>query len=97
MQYQRSERRRLSGEAQTDQLFDQQIIERMGRDFYEQGFAPAIQQAVARIVVGADGSLTIEGKTGWAHRGEQQPCSVGAVRRDQLDLNHGAYAVNDRQ
>ncbi len=37
--------RSLSGKEQTDQLFDREIIVRMGREFYDQVFAPAIQQA----------------------------------------------------
>ncbi len=45
--YPPSKRCRLSGEEQTDQLFDQQIIGRMGRGFYGQVFTPAIQQAYA--------------------------------------------------
>ncbi|HEY1291462.1 MAG TPA: hypothetical protein VGJ60_00095 [Chloroflexota bacterium] len=32
----------LSGEPQTDHLFDHQIVERMGADFYEDVFVPAI-------------------------------------------------------
>jgi hypothetical protein len=35
----------LSGIPQTDKLFDKEIISRMGRDFYRQVFAPAIQKA----------------------------------------------------
>lgn len=37
--------RRLGGKEQTGELFDKEIIERMGRDFYEQVFAPAIRRA----------------------------------------------------
>jgi len=33
----------LSGEPQTDRLFDRQIVERMGADFYKEVFAPAIR------------------------------------------------------
>jgi hypothetical protein len=33
----------LSGEPQTDRLFDHQIIERMGADFYYEVFVPAIR------------------------------------------------------
>lgn len=33
----------LSGEPQTDRLFDHQIVERMGEDFYKRVFAPAIK------------------------------------------------------
>ncbi len=43
-QYPPSKWRSLSGKEQTDQLFDQEIIVRMGREFYDQVFAPAIQQ-----------------------------------------------------
>lgn len=35
----------LSGIPQTDKLFDKEIINRMGRDFYRQVFAPALQKA----------------------------------------------------
>lgn len=44
-QYPPSKWRRLSGKEQTDAFFDTEIIERMGRDFYEEVFAPAILQA----------------------------------------------------
>jgi hypothetical protein len=44
-QYPPSKWRRLSGKEQTDELFDKEIIGRMGRDFFEQVFAPAIRQA----------------------------------------------------
>ena len=44
-QYPPSKWRSLSGKEQTDQLFDKEIIERMGKDFYDQVFAPAIRQA----------------------------------------------------
>lgn len=37
----------LGGEPQTDKLFDHQIVERMGRDFYDQVFAPAVREARA--------------------------------------------------
>jgi hypothetical protein len=30
---------------QTERLFDKEIIERMGKDFYDQVFVPAIRQA----------------------------------------------------
>ena len=33
----------LSGEPQTDRLFDHQIVERMGVDFYKDVFVPAIR------------------------------------------------------
>jgi hypothetical protein len=43
----RARRRRkwrvLSGEPQTDQLFDRQIVDRMGTDFYKKVFAPAVR------------------------------------------------------
>jgi len=35
----------LSGEPQTDKLFDHQIVERMGREFYREVFSPAIRAA----------------------------------------------------
>jgi hypothetical protein len=37
----------LDGESQTDKLFDHEIVERMGREFYEQVFAPAVREARA--------------------------------------------------
>jgi hypothetical protein len=37
----------LSGELQTDETFDREIIERMGPEFYDVVFAPAIQEALA--------------------------------------------------
>jgi hypothetical protein len=37
----------LDGQAQTDALFDNEIVKRMGRTFYEQVFEPAIERAVA--------------------------------------------------
>ncbi len=36
----------LSGEPQTDALFDHEIIQRMGADFYNKVFSPAIAEAV---------------------------------------------------
>jgi hypothetical protein len=33
----------LSGQPQTDRLFDHQIVERMGADFYKEVFVPAIR------------------------------------------------------
>ena len=36
----------LSGEPQTDRLFDREIIQRMGKDFYTMVFAPAIAESV---------------------------------------------------
>jgi hypothetical protein len=45
---QRRRRRRkwkiLSGVPQTDKLFDHQIVDRMGREFYREVFSPAVQQ-----------------------------------------------------
>jgi hypothetical protein len=38
----------VGGEVQTDKTFDEEIVERMGRGFYEQMFAPAIRDAVAQ-------------------------------------------------
>jgi hypothetical protein len=38
----------LSGEPQTDVLFEREIVQRMGPDFYARVFAPAIAQAVHR-------------------------------------------------
>jgi hypothetical protein len=35
----------LGDEPQTDKLFDHEIVDRMGRDFYRQVFAPAIREA----------------------------------------------------
>jgi hypothetical protein len=35
----------LSGEPQTDKLFDHQIVDRMGADFYRDVFAPAVREA----------------------------------------------------
>jgi hypothetical protein len=35
----------LGGEAQTDALFEREIVERMGRAFYHRVFAPAIEAA----------------------------------------------------
>jgi hypothetical protein len=40
--------RTLSGEPQTDELFDKEVVNRMGRDFYEDVFVPAIEQAFQR-------------------------------------------------
>lgn len=37
--------RSLDGEPQTDELFEKEIVQRMGSEFYEQVFAPAIQEA----------------------------------------------------
>ncbi len=41
----RTEWHDLSGVPQTDKLFDQEIVNRMGKDFYQKVFSPAIQQA----------------------------------------------------
>jgi hypothetical protein len=38
----------LGGERQTDKLFDHEIVERMGADFYHEVFAPAIRAARER-------------------------------------------------
>ncbi|HZQ05760.1 MAG TPA: hypothetical protein VFD70_04220 [Anaerolineae bacterium] len=35
----------LSGVPQTDKLFDKEIINRMGKDFYSKVFSPAIKEA----------------------------------------------------
>jgi len=35
----------LGGVPQTDKLFDKEIINRMGKDFYSQVFSPAIKEA----------------------------------------------------
>jgi hypothetical protein len=37
----------LGGEPQTDRRFDHEIVERMGREFYEQVFSPAVREARA--------------------------------------------------
>jgi hypothetical protein len=37
----------LGGKPQTDKLFDHEIVERMGGDFYDQVFAPAVREARA--------------------------------------------------
>jgi hypothetical protein len=42
----KSKRRTLSGEEQTDELFDREVVRRMGKEFYEGVFAPAIRKAV---------------------------------------------------
>jgi hypothetical protein len=38
----------LSGEPQTDKLFDHEIVERMGPDFYRDVFGPAVREARSR-------------------------------------------------
>jgi hypothetical protein len=35
----------LDGQPQTDELFDHEIVERMGKTFYRKVFAPAIRRA----------------------------------------------------
>jgi hypothetical protein len=40
--------RTLSGEPQTDELFEKEIVRRMGREFYDTIFVPAIQEAVRK-------------------------------------------------
>ena len=40
--------RSLGGEAQTDDLFEKEIVRRMGRDFYYNVFVPAIEEAIAQ-------------------------------------------------
>jgi hypothetical protein len=37
--------RSLGGKPQTDEMYDKEIINRMGRDFYEEVFRPAIEKA----------------------------------------------------
>jgi hypothetical protein len=46
-QAERSKWHSLGGEPQTDELFEKEIVNRMGREFYDTVFAPAIAQAVA--------------------------------------------------
>lgn len=38
--------RSLGGEQQTDDLFEKEIVRRMGADFYDKVFVPTIQEAV---------------------------------------------------
>ena len=40
--------RHAGDELQTDETFDHEIVERMGRDFYDRVFAPAVRAAVER-------------------------------------------------
>ena len=40
--------RELSGQPQTDELFDREVVARMGPDFYHDVFAPAIAEAFER-------------------------------------------------
>ena len=39
--------RALDGELQTDETFDREVIRRMGPEFYERVFAPAVAEAIA--------------------------------------------------
>lgn len=39
--------RQLDGKPQTDDLFEKEIVRRMGTDFYYKVFVPAIEQAIA--------------------------------------------------
>lgn len=41
----RTKWRDLSGVPQTDKLFDKEIVNRMGKDFYSKVFAPSIKEA----------------------------------------------------
>ncbi len=43
--YPPSKWRRLSGKEQTGQMFDKEIMQRTGEEFYRQVFSPAIQEA----------------------------------------------------
>jgi len=45
-QPQRGKWRSLSGKPQTDELFEKEIVERMGRTFYQRVFVPAIRKAI---------------------------------------------------
>ena len=38
----------LSGEPQTDERFDHEIVDRMGAEFYQRVFAPAVREARAK-------------------------------------------------
>ncbi|HYP20527.1 MAG TPA: hypothetical protein VEY08_10670 [Chloroflexia bacterium] len=38
----------LEGKPQTDELFEKEIVRRMGADFYYEVFVPAIEQAIAQ-------------------------------------------------
>jgi hypothetical protein len=38
----------LDGKPQTDELFEKEIVRRMGTDFYYEVFVPAIEQAIAQ-------------------------------------------------
>ena len=43
-----SEWHALGGKPQTDKLFDKEIVQRMGSDFYARVFVPAIHKALAK-------------------------------------------------
>lgn len=43
----KSKWRSLDGKPQTDDLFEKEIVRRMGADFYHKVFVPAIEQALA--------------------------------------------------
>lgn len=40
--------RSLDGKPQTDKLFDKEIVQRMGADFYSEVFVPAIRESVQK-------------------------------------------------
>jgi len=40
--------RTLGGKPQTDALFEKEIVERMGRAFYETTFMPAVREALQK-------------------------------------------------
>ncbi len=44
----RSKWHSLDGKPQTDKLFDKEIVQRMGADFYSKVFVPAIQQSIEK-------------------------------------------------
>ncbi len=44
----RSKWHTLDGKPQTDKLFDKEIIQRMGSDFYSDVFVPAIQESIEK-------------------------------------------------
>ena len=69
----------LDGEAQTDQLFENEVVKRMGREFYDEVFAPAIARAVA------EGSRYEDSAT-WCGRPGTPPCAPGAQRRPDRRL-----------
>jgi hypothetical protein len=43
--YKKGKFRELSGKLQTDKLFDQEIVNRMGASFYKEVFAPAVRKS----------------------------------------------------